>query len=273
MFWFRRETMPRFGFAMLMAASLTAIPLAHADIMLQDFAVNINGTSYDYNNLSQTDPTTLPGMNASGFDTYTSGADTGTGLGTLTYTFNPGVAGSYFVNLYFDYEVSTPFYNEYGQVNGTPGASDPTSWEIFQLNPSVGGIQFYNGSTQIIPNSLDNTNHVPLGNTNYLNNCTVTPCNADVGMALGFAFTLASNQYETLTIDAGTTNPGGFNLEQIHPVDPANATETDLFLSGSMALGTHTGPPPVPEPSFFPVLALAALGVLGIGLRRKAMAR
>jgi hypothetical protein len=263
--------MQRVAFALLVAAVLGLLPLAHADIMLQDFAVNINGTSYDYNNLSQPDPTTLPGMDATGFNSYTSGNDSGTGLGSLVYTFDPHAAGSYFVNFYFDYGVSAPFYNEYGTQNGTAGAGDPTSWEIFQLNPSVGGVQFWNGSTQIIPNTLDDTDHVPVGNTNFLNNCVVTPCNADVGMALGFSFSLAADQYAVITVDASTTNPGGFNLQQTHPVDDANPTATNLYLSGSY--GIHSTVSTIPEPGFLPMLVLALVAFAGMRLRRRVFAR
>src|SRR6202162_5334644 len=103
----------------LVVAALAALvaltawsPRARADISLQDFGLNINGTAYDYNNLGQPDTTTLPGMNATAFSTATSGNGMDTGLGTLVFTFNPGVPGSYFVNFYFDAEASVPFFNE-----------------------------------------------------------------------------------------------------------------------------------------------------------------
>jgi hypothetical protein len=271
--------MQRFAITLLAVGLTAALPQARADISLQDFGVNINGTTYDYNNLSQTDPTTLPGMNASGFSTGTSGDLADTGLGTLTYTFNPGAPGPYFVNFYFDHSAALPFYNEYGKQNGSAGATDPTSWEIAQVNPSVGGIQFcsWNGSAcapnaSILPNSLNDTNKVPVGNTNYENNCTVAPCNADVAMALGFAFTLGPSQEAVITVDASTTNPGGFYLEQTHPIDPANTSATNLFLSGSINIESTTVSG-VPEPSTLPLLAVVAAAIVGIKLRRKIFAR
>jgi hypothetical protein len=261
--------------ALLVLSAWTPQAQAH-DTALQDFGVNINGTAYDYNNLGQTDPTTLPGMNASGFSTFTSGDLAGTGLGTLTYTFNPGSAGSYFVNFYFDEEASVPFFNEFGTVNGSAPAG--TSWEIAQVNPSVGGIQFYNGSTQVLPNSLDNTNNLPGGNSNYLDNCATSPCNGDVATALGFNFTLAAGEEAVITIDQSTTNPGGFNLEEIHPVDPNNTSETDVFLNGSISIqpactGPNCGPPPpppgMPEPSTLILLGTSVVAIFGSRIRSR----
>jgi hypothetical protein len=259
------------GFIVIVAMTLS--PAARADIALQDFGVNINGTTYDYNNLGQPDTTTLPGMDASGFSTFTSGDGLDTGLGTLIYTFNPGVAGSYFVNFYFDEEAGIPFFNEYGIVNGLPlPAGGPTSYEIASVNPSVGGIQFWNGTTQILPNSLDDTNHVPGTSTNYLDNCTAgASCNADVATALGFNFVLPAGDEAVITINQSTTNPGGFNLQQVHPVDPNNASAVNLFLNGSIVIQPSSGPPPppaVPEPGTS-VLFGTVVAILGYAMRRR----
>jgi hypothetical protein len=255
-------------------------------ISLQDLAVNVNGTTADYNNLLDPhgDPTLLPGMNASGFSSYTTGDTLGTGLGSLVYTFNPGAAGSYFVNFYLDDSAGTPFYNEFGAQAGAAPAG--MSWEIAQVNPTVGGITFYHGpaagdptdSTQSFPNTLDNTNHVPAGSTNFGNNCTVSQfvpaCNADVALALGFNFVLAAGQQAVITINSSTTNPGGFYLEQSHPVDPNNpGSQTNLFLNGSISIGQAGtgGGGTVPEPGYWPVLGIAFAAIAGIKLRRKAL--
>ena len=245
-------------------------------IGLQDFAINVSGTTSDYNNLADSDPSSAAfGTNASGFNTST-------GLGSLVFTFNPGSAGSYFVNFYFDHELTdVPFFNEFGASVGAPAAG--TSWEIAQVNPSVGGITFFHGNpatgdptdaTQSFPNTLDNTNHAPVGNTNYLNNCTTSPCNADVALALGFNFVLAAGQQAVITINSSTTNPGGFYLEQSHPVDPNNpGSQTNLFLNGSISIGQAGtgGGGTVPEPGYWPVLGIALAAIAGIKLRRKAL--
>ena len=249
---------------MVLAAALLN-PSARADIALQDFAVNINGTAYDYNNLGQTDPTTLAGMNASGFSSFTSGDLAGTGLGSLIYTFNPGAAGSYFVNFYFDESAGAPFYNEYGTVSGSAPAG--MSWEIAQVNPSVGGIQFWRGTKQVIPDTLDNTNHDPVGASNYgPTPCSGSPCNADVATALGFSFTLAAGEEAVIDVTQSTTNPGGFYLEQVHPVDGNNTAETDLFLSGGISI-QPVGNPGVPEPQEWSSIGIGLM-MVGFGLWR-----
>lgn len=251
-------------YTLFIGAILSPVAAYAGTIGLQDFAVNVNGTKSDYNNLADADPTALTGMNAGGFNTST-------GLGSLVFTFNPG-PGSYFVNFYFDHELTdVPFFNEFGTSVGAPAAG--TSWEIAQVNPSVGGIQFWSGSSEIFPNSLDNTNHAPVGNTNYLNNCSTSPCNADVALALGFNFVLAAGQQAVITINSSTSIPAGFYLEQSHPIDPANPTQTNLFLNGSVSIQAAGGggSGAVPEPGYWPVLGIAFAAIAGIKLRRKAL--
>jgi hypothetical protein len=140
------------------------------------------------------------------------------------------------------------------------------------MNPNVGGIMFFDGTTESFPNSLDNTNHVPVGNGNYLNNCSTPPCNADVAMALGYSFSLAAGEEAVITLNASTTNPGGFYLIQSHPQDPNNPSQVDLFLHGGIVIQpiSVSG---VPEPGYWPVLGIALAAIAGIQLRRKALLR
>lgn len=262
----------RFALIILLFGVISSPLALHAGtISLQDFAVNVNGTSYDYNNLGDTDPTTLTGMNATGFSSYTTGDTLGTGLGSLIYTFN-AAPGAYFVNFYFDLSAGVPFYNEFGTAVGAPPAG--TSWEIAQVNPSVGGIQFWSGASETFPNSLDNTNHVPGTGDNYLLNCA-SNCNADVAMALGYSFVLGAGEQAVITITLGTVVPQGFYLQQTHPVDanlPDNAVEQNLYLHGGLNIQPIPVGGEVPEPAYWPIMGMALAAVVGIQLRRKSLA-
>src|SRR5579863_5267815 len=144
---------------------------ARADIALQESLLVVNGTQY-YDTFSG-----VPGLNVAGFNQTT-------GLGSITLTFNPG-PGSYSFDSYFDIEAGVPFFNEYGSVTGTPAAGQ--SWQID--DPLLGTI-FPNTQN----NTLDNTNHIPGQVDNFLGDCAGANCNGDVSWAMGFNFTLGSNE-------------------------------------------------------------------------------
>jgi hypothetical protein len=168
---------------------------AASSIALQDVLFNVNGTTYN--------TAVVPGLNDAGFDWAT-------GLGTLVLAFSPGIAGTYYIDSYFDHEVHSPFYDEYGAVVGT-GCG--VSWQIDE--PGLGdanrlGTIFANTSN----NTLDNTNHIPGTTSNEFNDCgangggAVDPtCNNDVAMALGYAFTLAANERAVITLLLGESQP------------------------------------------------------------------
>jgi hypothetical protein len=241
------------------AIAATALALAmpsatFADPVLQESLFNLNATTY-HNTFA------VPGLNTAGFDSTT-------GLGVLTLTFSPGVGGSYFFDVFFDHELHTPFNNEYGSVNGAPGAG--VSWQIDVPGSGDGnriGTIFANAQA----NSLDNTNHVPGTVSNFLNNCGANTlgeppnpaCNNDVSMAFGFNFILAADEVAIITVIASETAPAsGFSLRQIDPDTPSN-----LYLSGSIAIGQVTS---VPEPGALLLLAAAAFAGLTAGsLRRR----
>jgi hypothetical protein len=171
--------------------------------------------------------------------------------------------------VYLDNQLHAPFYNEYGAVNGAPGAG--VSWQIDE--PGFGdanrtGTIFAN----VEANTLDNTNHVPGTASNFFGDCgangggSVNPgCNNDVSLALGFNFILAADEFATITVTATPTLPAsGFYLRQADPDTPSN-----LYLTGTISIRPGgPRPPGIPEPESWLLVGAGAL--LGIGgLRRK----
>jgi hypothetical protein len=236
----------------LLSLSLVALSSARADYALTDLSINVNGTVT--NNIGN--PSTASGLDVSGLSV----GPTGTGLGSAIYTFNPGAAGTYFVDFFWDEAAGVPFWNEHGIVNGSPAAG-----VSYQIDDSFAGAIFSNFTS----NSFDNTNDLPGTNDNYSKTCSAS-CNGDVALGLGFSFTLTSTQEAILTLTGSASNPGGFYLEDVHPVDGSNSAEADFFLQGSELIQGSGGPPP-PPPSPEPAgEALLGGGVLlaGVLLRK-----
>jgi hypothetical protein len=237
----------------LLSLSLVALSSARADYALTDLSINVNGTVT--NNLGN--PSTVSGLDVSGLSVGL----TGTGLGSAIFTFNPGAAGTYFVDFFWDEAVGVPFWNEYGIVNGSPAAG-----VSYQIDDSFAGTIFPNFTN----NSFDNANDLPGTTDNYAKSCSGSNCNGDVALGLGFSFTLTSKQEAILTLTGSASNPGGFYLEGVHPVDGSTSTEADFFLQGSELIQGSGGPPP-PPPSPEPAgEALLGGGVLlaGVVLRK-----
>src|ERR1700678_3027277 len=130
---------------------------AYTDPTLQELGFNFDGTYID----NGIDPTFTSDVAALGVDL--SAYNIASGLGTITYTFNPGAAGPSFFDVFFDEEAGTPFYNEYGTADGTAAAGE--SWEI--------GDSFLSSIfSDVSAGSLLNSNLLPEGSSNYLTGCT-----------------------------------------------------------------------------------------------------
>jgi len=193
----------------------------------------------------------------------------GTGLGTVTLTYNPG-PGTYNVDFWLYEALSQPFFNEYGSTGGSPVAGQ--SWQIDVPDYEYGGELGTAGAGTIIANTqantLANTNYVPGKTDNYLLNCPygLSTCNDVTSMAMGFGFTLAAGQEEVVSFTVSTTQPSGFYLEQIHPVDAGGNPEVDYFFTGSATTQPITTV--IPEPGSWILLA-TTLALLLFSLRRR----
>jgi hypothetical protein len=252
------------GFAALLC--IAAKPAFSDD--LQDWEFNVNGTDY-YPSGGATFGS-VPGLDSSGFNSAT-------GLGTFTLTFNPGAAGSYYIGAWFFDPVGVPFYNEYGAVNGSPAAGQ--SWQVDV--PDYDSDSNHTGT--IIGNleagTLNDTNEIPGTADNYLGDCPSSPatpassCNDAVSMAQGFNFSLTANQEEVITLTLSSTNPGGFNLEDIHPIDGNNPSQAEVYYSASAvteaSCTVNCGPPPpIPEPASWSLFG-TAIAFVTVGMRRR----
>jgi len=209
----------------LLVLCFAAAPIALADsTSLQSVLFNVNGTQFtDYSAV---------GMNVGGFDQTT-------GLGTITFTYNPG-PGTYSVDVFFDHQLSLPFFNEYGTVNGALAAG-----QTYEIGASFASSIYTDVQTG---GALPNTNTLPGTLPNFDTLCVGAACNGDLAMAMGFAFTLGANQQELITLAVSHTDPGGFTLQGIHPQDAANATPVNIFFNGS-AVTQPINVAPVPEPT------------------------
>ena len=253
---------------LILALCLVASSAALADsTTLQAVQIVITGPGGAPGNI--VNDTDLPSDSGAGYSYTSSGFDSGAGFGSSTYgtytvKLTAATSGTYFVSGFFDPELSVPFYNEYANVNGSAGAGQ--SWE-------VGDPIYSNISTDALNNTLTKANAIPSGTNNYSGAC-VTACvgsNDDVSLAMGFSESLTAGQVETVTFTITGTNPGGFTLEQVHPIDADNTTATDAFFSGTESVGStctvDCGPPPVTEPSSLLLLGTSLCGLLGFRKR------
>jgi len=221
---------------------------------LQDFTVATDGGVNFYD----------PGSGALGLDP--SGYNTSTGLGTITFTDTTLGADSFAI--WWDEQVGTDYYNEYGSTSA-PQPTDPNeSWEIGDANTST----IYGDASY---DALLDANLLPGTTSNLSTTCSGPSCNGDASTALGYDYTLTSDEEEVITLTVSQTAPGsGFYLQQTNPAEDCNAqgagcTVGNVYFSLSaneQAIGS--GPSPTPEPSTW-LLMLSGLVILAWRMRRR----
>jgi hypothetical protein len=269
----------RFGFGILLVLGMA--PAMFADI--SDFMLNINGTTYCPAGTGAT-CSSDGGFAAAGVSSTLDTTFNGSGLGTVSFAYNPG-PGTYNVNLWLFEQLSEqnppdnngPGDNEYGKVSGTPVSGQ--TYQIDVPDYDSGGDPNTSAEGNIVANTAASTlnghNDVP-GTDDCASTLDVGPnCTDYTSMALGFKFTLAAGQEELISFNVSTTKPtSGFYLEQIHQADDPDGDGTnpefDYYFTGS-ATAQPIVVGAVPEPGSILLLATMA-GILMWAFRSRVAA-
>lgn len=210
---------------------------------LYDWGFNIDGTTYFSPDIySPPNPGQLPGsINVSSF-TFSNGIGSGGGFGTIT--IDVAGAGTHSVIGWFDHEIgeaTNTYFNEYGAVHGTPVAGQ--SWEIDEPGWFFGDIYDH-----LLAGALNNDNGVPSTDPD------------DVSMAMGWNFTLASDEWAVITLLLGENVPSsGFYLAQ---TDPETLPEYTLYFSSALEKQV------IPEPGTMLLVGSGVAGLFGLGRKR-----
>jgi len=223
----------------LLVLALGAATASATNYTLFEWALNVNGTLYG----NYEDGSSLADV----FDV--SLFNEGTNLGTLYFEFSPGVAGTYSILGFFDYEIDealNTFFNEAGNVAGV--ASIGQSWEVDEPGYIFGDIY-----DNFALGSLDNTNAVPEDGF---------PNTEDVSVAFGWDFNLAADETATVGFTVSETAPtDGLFLIQHDPDSDAT-----LYFSSTLEV-EGGGEPEVPIPAAGILFGSGLMAL--IGLRRK----
>lgn len=208
---------------------------------------------YQYDNLSSGYGTPISPMAAPG-GVDTSGLNTVTGLGTISYTstsLGPQYFGL-FVNIDNDINSSIAF-DDVASSSGTPAAG--VSWEI---GDDEGGP----------PDPFDDAYTDTLANANTM---TEVPQEGDLAMALGFDFDNTEAGTETITITSSLTAPSsGFYLEEQDAQDLADGDSQPNYL---YATETFTPNGQLSTPDGGSTWATLALGLMGLKALKQRLMR